>query len=248
MSLKETKTIVFDYGNTLLMNPFPDVMKLKAENFALLFGNHRIIESPDDIVSAWAESNRNINYEYITHFSQEEEIIQDFLKKMGLNGETRALLGPELLSEYRHGMPTIIHNDPRTEEVRQTLAALAGRGCRLGVFSNDRDVGLNSVLGYMGIRGLFDYVETSEALQIEKPDAAVFRHILDYFKLPPGQVTYVGDDPARDVDPAKEAGMNAVLYIAPSGYQQPWIDYNVETKHEPDARIDRFSQLINIFK
>ncbi|MFH0871466.1 MAG: HAD family hydrolase, partial [bacterium] len=158
-----------------------------------------------------------------------------------------AFLGLELLKEYRTGLKAVIESDPRTQEVRRTLQELKASGKRLGVFSNDRTVSLGMTLSHMGIRPYFEYIEASESIGIEKPDPRVFDHILDHFRLPPHLVTYVGDDPTRDVDGAKARNLNVIFYsVDGSQYGEAWRNYSTTTKYKPDAVIQDFAELLEV--
>jgi len=244
----EAEVIVFDQGNTLIMDPFNLILDLKIDEFVSLFKKHNIPINPKELINAWKKSNERVNYKYCGHFSQEEPIIQDALKSLEIPSHISVLLGLELLHEYRIGLKEVIESDKRTEEVRRTLGKLS-KNKRLGVFSDDRIVGLGMVLDFMGISNFFEYIETSESIGIEKPDIEVFKHMLNHFGIPPSSVVYVGDDPKRDVDGAKEAGLKVILYkVDPRKYNIPWRNYDAETKYKPDAVIEEFVELLNIIR
>ena len=142
----------------------------------------------------------------------------------------------------------LIASDPRTKQVKETLGKLKDRGKRLGVFSNDRIVGLGLTLHCMGIQAFFEYIETSESIGIEKPDPRVFDDILDWFRLPPNSITYVGDDPIRDIDAAKRKNLNAVWYsVDPNLYSENWRNYKAPEEFAPDAIITSFAELPEVF-
>jgi len=241
--------IVFDQGNTLLMDPFAAIMQLQKNRFCQVCESHGVVADAERIVSEWTRSNSRINYSHIGHFYQEEPIVQDALRNLGIKDEVAAILGLELLREYRIGLRKVIEADPRTQEVRTTVEELRSRGKRLGVFSNDRAVALGFVLDVMRVRAYFEYVEASESIAIEKPDQRVFEHIVRFFRVQPDRVAYVGDDPIRDIEAAKAQGLRAIQYrVRKEVYQEPWRDYRVKTKWEADASIDRFSELLEIIE
>lgn len=241
--------IVFDQGNTLLMDPFPAVMQLWKNRFYQVCEGHGVFVDAERIVSEWTRSNSRINYPYIGRFYQEEPIVQDALRNLGAKEDIAAILGLELLREYRIGLRKVIELDPRTQEVRTTIEELRSRGKRLGVFSNDRAVALGFVLNVMGVRPYFEYIETSESIAIEKPDPRVFEHIVNFFRAQPDKVAYVGDDPIRDIEAAKEQGLRAIQYqVRKEVYHEPWRDYGAKTKWEADASIGRFSELLEIIE
>ncbi len=243
----KASAIVFDQGNTLLMDPFQQIMALQKDSFQRLLQKYGINIDGDKLIDEWTRSNSNIHYQHIAHFFQEEPIIQDTLSKLGINHTKSAFLAIDLLREYRTGYQSIIRSDKRKEDVKQTLKQLAGKGKRLGVFSNDRSFSLGFALNIMEIKHFFEFVETSDLVDTEKPDPRAFRHIVDHFGIPPEQVVYVGDDPARDIDGAKEYGLQAILYrVATKPYQLPWRAYSLKTKWEADIIIDRFSELLEV--
>jgi len=246
MNKIETKVIVFDQGYTLLMNPFEAIMKLKGAKFLGSLGEYGY-EGGEEWLNEWRESNNNIHYPFCGHFTQEELIVQDFLKRLGIS-EGREILSLKLLKEYREGLGDVIRSDPRTTEVRGTLEILKNNNKRLGVFSNDRQVGLEAVLNYMNIKHLFEYIETSESIGIEKPDPNVYNHILNHFGLPPHLVTYVGDDPKRDIVPAKVMGLKTVLYLIEGVESTSWRESGDKIKegYSPDAIIKGFKELVDI--
>jgi HAD superfamily hydrolase (TIGR01549 family) len=243
----DVNAIVFDQGNTLLMDPFQRIMEVKGDDFLELFKKYGVIKPLPEIISKWTESNSHVNYPYISHFTQEEPIIQHALRSLKVPAEVSESLGAELLLEYRHGLKEVINSNPRTKEVSQTLKQLKNRGKRLGTFSNDKISGLDMVLEFMDIKKYFEYIETSEKIGIEKPDIRVFSHIQDYFKLPPEQIAYIGDDPRRDIDPAKKLGWKVIFYVVDAvEYNQPWRDYNFKTEYAPDVKISKFKEILDV--
>jgi len=245
----KTTVVVFDQGNTLLMDPFQAVMQLQKKRFHDACEGHGIFADAERIVSEWIRSNSRINYPHIGHFYQEEPIVQDALRNLGAKEDVAAILGLELLREYRIGLRKVIESDPRTQEVRTTLEELRSRGKRLGVFSNDRTVALGFALNVMGVRPYFEYVETSESIGVEKPDQRVFEHIVNFFRAKPDKVAYVGDDPIRDIEAAKEQGLRVIQYrVSKEVYHEPWRDYEAKTKREADTSIGQFSELLEIIE
>jgi len=241
--------IVFDQGNTLLMDPFAAVMQLQKNRFCQVCKSYGVVVDAEQIVSEWTRSNSKINYAHIAHFYQEEPIVQDTLRNLGIKDDVAAILGLELLREYRIGLGKVIEVDPRTQEVITTIKKLRSRGKRLGVFSNDRTVALGFVLNVMEVRAYFEYVETSESIAVEKPDSRVFEHIVKFFRVQPDRVAYVGDDPIRDIEAAKAQGLRAIQYrVSEEIYQEPWRDYKVKPKWKADASINRFSELLEVIE
>jgi HAD superfamily hydrolase (TIGR01549 family) len=243
----DVDVIIFDQGNTLLMDPFQKIMELKGERFSELFKKHGMNRNPEEIKKKWTESYSRIDYPYIGQFFQEEPTVRDALRLLGVPSDISDSLVPELLSEYRLGLKDVIESDPRTEEVRRTLEQLKNMGKRLGVFSNDRTVSLNTNLESMGIKKYFEYVKASEEIKMGKPDPRIFSIIQNFFQVSPERMVYVGDNPAKDIDSPKRKGWKVILYVVdPTKYNQPWRNYNVETEFSPDAKISRFNDLLDV--
>ncbi len=228
------------------MDPFARVLESNKETFAQICSDHGVILDASKLLQQWTKSNGEVDYPFIGHFFQEEPIVQHALKKLDVEQDAAAILALELLRAYRIGLQAAIRLDNRAVEVRETLNILRARGKRLGVFSNDRAVALNMVLRLMKIDSLFEYVETSESLGIEKPNPKVFQHILAHFGLVPNMVAYVGDDPIEDIDAAKGQGMRAILYQVDNRvYQEKWRDYTRKPENEPDAVVHGFANLLD---
>lgn len=64
----------------------------------------------------------------------------------------------------------------------------------------------------LGIAGRIDGLVTSEEAGVEKPAPEIFALCLEKLKLPAAEICFIGDDPRKDVEGAKAAGMRAILY------------------------------------
>lgn len=249
LSRMKATVIILDQGNTLVMDPFLAVIESQQRRFREVCKSYDISVNAFQIAEEWIKSNKKIDYPYIGHFYQEEPIVQDALRKLGVQEGTIATLAPELLLEYRIGLKNVISSDTRTQEVRKTLQELNARGKKLGVFSNDRIAGLGLTLSVMGVKSLFQYAETSESIGIEKPDPRVFEHIIAHFHIKPELLVYVGDDPIRDIEPAKKMGFKTIRYkVNIDTYNELWRDYRIRPELEPDATIEHFSELLDVIQ
>ncbi len=245
----QAKAIIFDQGNTLIIDPFSGILELHKHEFRGLCAKYGVEVSEKELTDQWIKANREVDFPYLSHFMQEEPIVQRALAGLKVAEETAAQLGLELLKEYRACYQAFIRTDPRTAEVRETLGELKKRGKRLGVFSNDRVLGLGMALNLMAIRPLFEYVETSESTGFEKPDPRVFEHIIAHFGLAPEEIVYVGDDQIRDIDAAKKHGLKAVWYKVDSRrYSEPWRDYEIRGQCRADAGVNSFSELLAVLE
>lgn len=241
-------SIVFDWGNTLVLDPFDDLKdKVGQVSVGLAKKNFGFDLDKNLFIDAWSESNNNLSFQFASHFSQEEPFIQAGLLGAGVPAEIRALLGPAILLEYRKSFKELLLNSPRKEGVRSTLEGLRLRGKHLAVISNDRRFTPESSLTWLGVVDLFDHFLTSEEIGIEKPDPRIFDVASKRFGQPLSDIIYVGDDPIRDVETAHKAGVKAILYVPPEKYRSnnSWRR-NSPSSETPEAIIENFADLLTV--
>jgi putative hydrolase of the HAD superfamily len=117
------------------------------------------------------------------------------------------------------------------------LAALAGRGCALGVVSNVmRTPGavLRLVFERHGLLDWFRVLTFSDECGIRKPAPEIFLRTLRQVGVAPEDAVHVGDDPVLDVEGARDAGMRAIQ-VTPSGRATGPV--------KPDAVVTRLGDL-----
>ncbi len=94
--------------------------------------------------------------------------------------------------------------------VSELLHALGGR-VKVGVVTNGPSAQQRGKLKHFDIDpGDLDTLAISEEVGTTKPDPAIFRHALEDLRVPPGQVTMIGDSWENDIVPALRIGMAAV--------------------------------------
>lgn len=91
-------------------------------------------------------------------------------------------------------------------EVVQVLEELHPR-FQLAVVSNF-DGRLRMILEHLGISKFFKHVFVSSEIGADKPDPEIFRRALKFVDLDPDQVLHVGDDPQRDWQAGRAAGLS----------------------------------------
>lgn len=99
-------------------------------------------------------------------------------------------------------------------EALEVLEALRDHGVELAVLSN-WDARLHSVLDGCGLGEYLSNRFISAELGWEKPDPAIYRHVIESLRLQPGSVLSVGDDPKNDVEGPKRAGWQALQIERP---------------------------------
>jgi putative hydrolase of the HAD superfamily len=90
-------------------------------------------------------------------------------------------------------------------EVTDVLEKLRPR-FQLAVVSNF-DGRLRFILEHLGISKYFAHVFVSSELGADKPDPEIFQRALKFSDLKPNRVLHVGDDPERDWEAARAAGL-----------------------------------------
>ena len=99
----------------------------------------------------------------------------------------------------------------------EALAALRGRGFRVGVVSN-ADGRVAALLEAAGLAPHLETIVDSHLEGVEKPDPEIFRRALARLGVPATRTAYVGDIFAIDVLGARAAGLAAVLIDETGGY------------------------------
>lgn len=105
----------------------------------------------------------------------------------------------------RH-LPYAVYND-----VVPVLKYLKNKSYILGVIANWTET-LEHVLEETKLRPYLNYVFSSEALKVTKPDPAIFKKVLaEVPEAKDNRVYYIGDDYDLDCRPAKLAGLYPIL-------------------------------------
>jgi HAD superfamily hydrolase (TIGR01549 family) len=241
--------IGFDYGNTLVLDPFEKVMQHKGFDFVRILEKNGYEVAKKKFVDAWSGVNRNLNYPHCSHFAQEIPLVRAALEALGVKKTDRYRISQQLLVAYRSGLKYLLRNDTRIEGVRAVLEELMKRHKKLLILSNERIDTINSQLHWTGLARFFDRVVVSQRLGIEKPDPRIFKYMVRLFDLPKERILYVGDDPGRDIRPAKEIGIKAALFEQPKEMSAAaWRDYSFELKEneKPDFVIKDLGELLQI--
>jgi putative hydrolase of the HAD superfamily len=98
-------------------------------------------------------------------------------------------------------------------EVVEVLVALRGR-FGLAVVSNF-DGRLRMILEHLGVSKFFSHVFLSSELGADKPDPEIFRRALRLSAARPDETLHAGDDPVRDWEAARRAGLTVFALRRP---------------------------------
>jgi len=91
------------------------------------------------------------------------------------------------------------------------LARVRALGLRTGLITNGDGVQQRRKLERMGLVDGLDWIVISGEVGAAKPDRRVFDRLLEVSGVAPDEVLFVGDRRDRDVEPARAAGMTALL-------------------------------------
>ena len=127
------------------------------------------------------------------------------------------------------------------------LKQLAGRGLRLGMFSNaSHDPFIQRQVDRLGFRPWLDPALSSAGTGIRKPDPAALAPFVAAWGLPPGSLVMVGDTLEADVLGARQAGMCSVWLRSRDDARQEGTtteDLQSPARIVPDAEIELLAQL-----
>ena len=107
----KVEAIVFDYGNTLVMDPFEKILELKAYDFIKAMERNGYEVSKKRFTDAWKKINETFNYPFCSHFAQDKRFLGITLEKLGVPKSKRNAIANQLLVVYRKGLSQVLKND-----------------------------------------------------------------------------------------------------------------------------------------
>jgi putative hydrolase of the HAD superfamily len=111
---------------------------------------------------------------------------------------------------------------PRVDPAMLDLAdELRARGRTVAVLTNGTDT-IPAEVAEQGIACRVDHVFNSAEIGHAKPDARVFRHVLDVLDLP-GEAVFFTDDSPRKLAGAVEVGMHAHAFVGRDDLRQELV-------------------------
>ena len=240
------KAVIFDLGNTLLYFD-GDWAKVFARADQMMFDS--LTDSGLDLERqefsftfrqrlADYHDQREVDFrEHSTH-----RILIDTLDEFGYPDVDKAILQDALAAMYAASQEFWIPE----EDLLPSLEALTHRGYRIGLLSNagdDRDV--QRLVDKGKIRPYLEYVLTSAAGGIRKPDKRIFELAIGMFGLGPDEVAMVGDTLNADILGANQMGIFSI-----------WITRRADTAANrqlrktiiPDAEIESLAELPDLLE
>lgn len=235
------RALLFDLGNTLLHfeGAWPQVMQqanqellsyLKAANLQL--DEARFLQLFRNSLDEYYAQREAEFVELTTAY-----VLRNVLAELGHLQVEDALLDPALEKLYAVSQT---HWKPE-EDAIPTLETLRSAGYPTGLISNaSNDADVQTLVDKAGLRPHLDFVLTSAACGIRKPNPRIFHIALENWGIPPEQAAMVGDTLGADILGARNAGLFSI-----------WISRRADTpanrEHaqtiRPDAEINALNEL-----
>jgi putative hydrolase of the HAD superfamily len=130
-------------------------------------------------------------------------------------------------------------------DVRDTVIELHRRGYLLGIIANTiTETEIPDWLAEDGLTEYFKEVVLSSKVGVRKPGPEIYWEAAKRIGVEPERCVYVGDNPVRDVEGARNAGygMMIVLYEPATFKKEPQ-----KSKYNADYTIYNLSELLDIF-
>ena len=125
----------------------------------------------------------------------------------------------EMKQRYRTHAHALDDEITLIDGAKETLERLRQEGAVHFVYTH-RGASSRPILARLGILGCFRDIVTAEAKFAPKPSGEGVRYLLEKYGLNPADTWYVGDR-AVDMYCAKDAGVNALLYLEPDPVVSP---------------------------
>lgn len=139
------------------------------------------------------------------------------------------------------GFGEVLDESDLYEDVRPALTALRQAGVRV-IIAGNQTARAAELLRALELPA--DLIATSGEWGVAKPQREFFRLVVDAAQAAPSETVYVGDHPANDVFPAKEAGLR-VAHIRRGPWGHLWAD-DPAVVRAADWRIDSLLELTSI--
>ena len=125
----------------------------------------------------------------------------------------------EMKQRYRTHAHALDDEITLIDGAKETLERLRREGAEHFVYTH-RGASSRPILQRLGILDCFRDIVTAEAKFAPKPSGEGVRYLLEKYGLDPAETWYVGDR-AVDMYCAKDAGVNALLYLEPDPVVSP---------------------------
>lgn len=205
------KAVLFDLGGTLIYfdGAWPDVLQSANQELVAHLQEQGL---QLDGESFTAEFRRRLEEYYSQRESEFIEyttarILRTLLTDLGYRDISPELLRPALKRLY-----AVSQAHWKTEkETVLVLQSLQAAGYKMAIISNaSDDDDVQTLVDNAGIRSYFDFVLSSAACGIRKPNPRIFELALERWGVDAKQAAMVGDTLGADILGARNAGLHSV--------------------------------------
>lgn len=227
-------TVFFDLGSTLVYSryPWPPYYEKADQSVARALADAGLDIDPEafpaelgGFIRSYYETPAKDNIERTTF-----AVLRDLLAGKGFRDVPEATLRQALRALYSVTQQNWFAED----DAILTLETLQSRGYHIGLISNTSDDNnIQAIVDRWGFRPYLEYVITSAACGIRKPDERIFRLALDHFGVPPEAAAMVGDTPDADILGANRLGMYSI-----------WVTRRTTRKTADPARPDATTRIL----
>lgn len=171
-------------------------------------------------------------------FLQGKSAIDELLSETGESEKKQ-----ECLDIYRNHMPQLELYDG----VRDLIEKFKAQGIKAGIITDGRVNGQKNKVAALGLNDLLDDIIITDELggeQFRKPNDIAFRIMQCRWRLPFGEIVYVGDNITKDFQAPKQLGMRSIYFENEDGlYYHTDCDAN-----ECDVKITSLRELYKKLK
>lgn len=216
------KGVLFDLDETLILRSgaIRAFIKDQYRRFANRLGGL----SQTDYTSRFLEVEKN-------GVVGKEVVYPELVGQLGITGVS----SDELLADYRAHYPEFASPSPGAIE---TVRALHVRGVKTGILSNGNVQVQDAKIDVIGLRDALDTVVISEAVDLRKPDPAIFALAVGNLGLASHEALFVGDNPAVDIVGAAAAGLQTAWF-------RNGLTWPADLRPRADVDIDRVDEILN---
>ena len=201
-----TKTLLFDIDQTLLGNSMdtflPSYLKTLARHLSPFI-------PPDKMVPQLLAATRLMEENNLPDCTLEKVFSAGFYPALGYRQED---LAGTLADFYENVFPTLVNVAEFRPEAAQVIDSVLAEGYQIAIATNPLFPrrAVEHRLAWAGLpveRYPFKILTSYENFHFAKPNPAYYAEILAQLGWPDGPIVMVGDDPERDIIPARRLGL-----------------------------------------
>lgn len=147
----------------------------------------------------------------------------------------------KILDIYRRHKPTLQLYDG----VEGMLHMLRSKGIRIGIITDGRPEGQRNKIEALGLADKVDDIIITDELggaQFRKPCDIAFRIMQTRWRIPAGNIIYVGDNPIKDMQAPKQIGMKSALVCNREGL------YSSDAENDSQLLLTRVTDIMDYIK